>query len=174
MLSYLLCYNILAENKNKMKIDTNLKCKTGDWSCGLKLKARPTRPQLALENFLESRFQRNEVRMVKLKFWGLFIGHCMAWVARHTFSGCQVCPVHHKWLTVCVDWLIIDPKKKTQSFCPSIKDPTKGNFSNNSMTLSGKSGLDPCTTQFPHAILGRQNAESRSLSNTSPYHQDVR
>ena len=45
----------------------------------------------------------------------------MAWVAWHTFSGCQVCPVHHKWLTVSVDWLTIDQKKKPRVFAQALK-----------------------------------------------------
>ena len=129
MLSYLLCYNILAENKNKMKIDANLKCKTGDWSCGLKLNTRPTRPQLALENILESRFQRNEVRMVKMRLWDHFIGAYTGWAAWRTLKGRQVCLAHLQGPLVNINRLTFDPKKKKNRVsCPILRTKLEKSF----------------------------------------------
>ena len=70
--------NILTENKKKEEIDTDLKCKIEDWSCELRLKAGPTRPQLAPKKLLEVRIQRNRSEMVKIKPQDHFIGPCMA------------------------------------------------------------------------------------------------
>ena len=69
----------------------------------MKLKAGPTRPRITPKKNLEVRIQRNEVRMVKMRLWGPFIGHYMAWAAQHTFSGHRVCLAHLKWPSVNID-----------------------------------------------------------------------
>jgi len=38
------------------------------------------------------------VEIVKMKPWGPFTGHCKAWAAQHTFSGCWVYLTHLSWL----------------------------------------------------------------------------
>ena len=48
-------------------MDTDLKCKTEDWSCELKPKTEPDKQQHAPENFLQMRNQKNGSEMVKMR-----------------------------------------------------------------------------------------------------------
>ena len=107
-----------------------------------------------------------------------FIGPCMAWVARRTLKGRRVCPVQLQGPQVSIDLVNVNQltfehkkKKKKKSFLPSSKDQIREFFqiSCSNSTLSSKTSLNTWKAQFPHTILGQQNAESPSLSDTSHY-----